>query len=77
MKYQTAAEWVRDGCTKIGRWWYPVRVNGEGELEVLYPAKDPTWQLASVVREELAERTKHIPPNRRGKTSLSGKAGGL
>jgi hypothetical protein len=48
-----------DRATKVGRWWYPARVNEEGEVEVLYPAKDPTWQLASVVRAELSERTKH------------------
>lgn len=59
MTYQTAAEWVRDGYAKIGRWWYKGRVNEEGQLEVLYPAKNPTWQLASVVREELSRKTKH------------------
>lgn len=46
-------------ATKIGRWWYPMRVNRRGGvIEVYYPTKNPTWQNADKVRKDLAERTK-------------------
>lgn len=44
--------------TKIGRWWYPARLSSEGKVEVFYPTKDPTWQLADKVREQLNRKTK-------------------
>lgn len=42
----------------VGRWWYPARLNEEGQVEVYYPKKNPVWQVQKEAQENLNKRTR-------------------